>query len=118
LAHRALPAGILLGIGVCLLPLVKALPAAFVLMAFVGICSGFLVVPLDALLQKRGNERGGVGSAIAIQNLFENLCMLGFMSVYAGVTGAGVPVNLIALGFGLVIALSMAALTLTRPKRS
>ena len=117
-AHRALPAGVLLGIGVCLLPLVKALPAAFLLMAFVGICSGFLVVPLDALLQKRGNERGGVGSAIAIQNLFENLCMLGFMSVYAGVTGAGVPVNLIALGFGLVIALSMAALTLTRPKRS
>jgi len=117
-AHRALPAGILLGVGVCLLPLVKGLPSAFVLMAFVGICSGFLVVPLDAVLQKRGNERGGVGSAIAIQNLFENLCMLLFMSAYAGVTGAGVPVNVIALGFGLWIALSMATLTLTRPKRA
>jgi MFS transporter, LPLT family, lysophospholipid transporter len=117
-AHRALPAGILLGIGVCLLPLVKGLPAAFLLMAFVGTCSGFLVVPLDAVLQKRGNERGGVGSAIAIQNLFENLCMLVLMSAYAGVTRAGVPVNVIALGFGLWIALSMAALTATRPRRS
>ena len=117
-AHRALPAGILLGVGVCLLPLVKGLPSAFLLMAFVGVCSGFLVVPLDAVLQKRGNERGGVGSAIAIQNLFENLCMLLFMSAYAGVTGAGVPVNVIALGFGLWIALSMATLTLTRPKRA
>jgi LPLT family lysophospholipid transporter-like MFS transporter len=117
-AHRALPAGILLGIGVSLLPLIHGLPSAFLLMAFVGICSGFLVVPLDAVLQKRGNERGGVGSAIAIQNLFENLCMLLFMSAYAGVTGAGVPVNVIALGFGLLIALSMATLTVTRPKRA
>ena len=117
-ANRALPAGILLGIGVSLLPLIKGLPAAFLLMAFVGICSGFLVVPLDAVLQKRGNERGGVGSAIAIQNLFENLCMLVLMSAYAGVTRASVPVNVIALGFGLFIALSMAALTMTRPKRS
>jgi MFS transporter, LPLT family, lysophospholipid transporter len=117
-AHRALPAGILLGVGICLLPLVRGLPAAFLLMAFVGICSGYLVVPLDAILQKRGNERGGVGPAIAIQNLFENLCMLVFMSAYAGATGAGVPVNVIALGFGLMVALSMAALTATRPKRS
>ena len=113
-ADRALPAGILLGIGVCLLPLIKGLPAAFLLMAFVGICSGFLVVPLDAVLQKRGNERGGVGSAIAIQNLFENLCMLALMSAYAGVIRANVPVNVIALGFGLFIAVSMAALTATR----
>jgi MFS transporter, LPLT family, lysophospholipid transporter len=117
-ANRALPAGILLGIGVSLLPLIKGLPAAFLLMAFVGICSGFLVVPLDAVLQKRGNERGGVGSAIAIQNLFENLCMLVLMSAYAGVTRASVPVNVIALGFGVFIVLSMAALTLTRAKRS
>jgi LPLT family lysophospholipid transporter-like MFS transporter len=117
-ANRALPAGILLGIGVCLLPLIKALPAAFVLMAFVGICSGFLVVPLDAVLQKRGNERGGVGSAIAIQNLFENLCMLVLMSAYAGVTRASVPANVIALGFGLFIAVSMAALTMSRAKHS
>jgi MFS transporter, LPLT family, lysophospholipid transporter len=116
-ADRALPAGILLGIGVCLLPLIKALPVAFLLMAFVGICSGFLVVPLDAVLQKRGNERGGVGSAIAIQNLFENLCMLILMSAYAGVTFARVPVNVIALGFGLLIALSMTALTATRPRK-
>jgi LPLT family lysophospholipid transporter-like MFS transporter len=115
-AHRALPAGIFMGIGVCLLPLIKALPSAFLLMAFVGICSGFLVVPLDAVLQKRGNERGGVGSAIAIQNLFENLCMLVLMSAYAGVTRAGLPVNVIALGFGLFIALSMAALTASRAR--
>jgi hypothetical protein len=45
------------------------------------------------------------------------LCMFVFMSAYAGATGAGVPVNVIALGFGLVVAISMGALTATRQKR-
>ncbi len=113
-AHRALPAGILLGIGVSLLPLVKTLPAAFVLTAYVGACGGFLVVPLDALLQQKGNERDGVGSAIAIQNLVENLFMLLLMSAYTGVTYAGMSTNVIALCFGLLVAVSMTVLTLTR----
>jgi LPLT family lysophospholipid transporter-like MFS transporter len=113
-AHRAIPAGILLGVGVSLLPLIKTLPAAFVLMAFVGACSGFLVVPLDALLQQQGNKRGGVGSAIAIQNLFENLSMLVLMSAYVALTYARIPINLVALSFGLLIALSMAALSAAR----
>jgi MFS transporter, LPLT family, lysophospholipid transporter len=113
-AHRAIPAGVLLGLGISLLPLVKTLPAAFALMAFVGACSGFLVVPLDALLQEHGAKRGGVGSAIAIQNLFENLCMLALMSAYVAVNYARVPINAIALSFGVFVALSMTALTVMR----
>lgn len=117
-AQRAIPAGILLGVGVGLLPLIKTLPEAFVLMAFVGSCSGFLVVPLDALLQQYGNKRGGVGSAIAIQNLFENLCMLALMSAYTAVMYAGMPINTIALCIGILIALSMAALLVGHKLRS
>jgi LPLT family lysophospholipid transporter-like MFS transporter len=117
-AHRAIYAGILLGIGVGSLMLIRTLPEAFALMAFVGTCSGFLVVPLDALLQQHGNKNGGVGSAIAIQNLFENLCMLALMSAYTGLMYARVPINVIALCFGLMIALSMAALALVRLRRS
>jgi LPLT family lysophospholipid transporter-like MFS transporter len=113
-AHRAFPAGILLGLGVSLLPLVNTLAAAFGLTAFVGACGGFLVVPLDALVQQRGNEDGGVGSAIAIQNLFENLCMLVMMSAYTGATYAGLSTNVIGLCFGLLVAASMTLLTLAR----
>ncbi len=116
-AHRAIYAGILLGVGVCLLPLVGTLPAAYALMAFVGTCSGFLLVPLDALLQQNGNERGGVGSAIAIQNLFENLCMLALMSAYTAMTYARVPIDDIALIIGLLVAVSMAALAVSRRRR-
>jgi LPLT family lysophospholipid transporter-like MFS transporter len=116
-AHYAIFSGILLGIGVALLPLVDTLPAAFVLMAFVGACSGFLLVPLNALLQQRGQNHGGVGAAIAIQNLFENLSMLLLMSGYTGMTYARVPVNDTALCFGVLIAVSMAVLAATRMRR-
>jgi LPLT family lysophospholipid transporter-like MFS transporter len=114
--HRALPAGILIGVGVCLLSLVKTLPLAFVAMAFIGVCSGFFVVPLDALLQRQGAAVVGVGPAIAIQNFFENFGMLMLVSGYTAASYVGVPVNDLAVGVGLFIALSIGALTLTRRK--
>jgi MFS transporter, LPLT family, lysophospholipid transporter len=114
--RRALPAGILIGFGVCLLPLVTTQPLAFAVMAFVGICSGFFVVPLDALLQKQGNGGVGAGAAIAIQNMFENLSMLAMVSGYSAAVFLNTPVNAIAIGVGAFIALSMAALTLTHLK--
>jgi MFS transporter, LPLT family, lysophospholipid transporter len=113
---RALPAGILIGFGVCLLPLVTTQLLAFAVMAFVGICSGFFVVPLDALLQKEGNGGVGAGAAIAIQNMFENLSMLALVSGYSAAVFLNAPVNGIAVGVGAFIALSMATLTLTRLK--
>ena len=85
-------------------------------MAFVGICSGFFVVPLDALLQREGEGGVGAGSAIAIQNMFENLSMLALVSGYTAAVFLKVPVNGIAVGVGAFIALSMAALTLARRK--
>jgi MFS transporter, LPLT family, lysophospholipid transporter len=112
--RRALPAGILIGAGVCLLPLATNQPLAFAVMAFVGVCSGFFVVPLDALLQKEGENGVGAGSAIAIQNMFENLSMLALVSGYTAAVFLKVPVNDIAVGVGIFIALSMATLTLTR----
>jgi MFS transporter, LPLT family, lysophospholipid transporter len=112
--HRALPAGILIGFGVCLLPLVGTRPLAFAVMAFVGICSGFFVVPLDALLQREGNGGVGAGAAIAIQNMFENLSMLALVTGYSAAVFLNTPVNDIAIGVGGFIALSMTVLTLTR----
>ena len=110
--HRALPAGILIGLGVCVLPLVNTLPVAFAVMAFIGTCSGFFVVPLDALFQREGKGTVGVGPAIAIQNFFENLGMLTLVSGYTAAAFINVPVNDIAFGVGLFIALAMGALTL------
>ena len=111
---RALPAGVLIGVCVCLLPLAGTQPTAFIVMALVGTCSGFFIVPLDALLQKEGEDSVGVGSAIAIQNFFENIAMLALVSGYTVASFLHVHPNEIAVGFGLFLALSMGALTLTR----
>ena len=115
---RALPAGVLIGIGVCLLPFANSLSLAIAVMIFVGTCSGFFVVPLDALLQRQGEDGTGVGSAIAIQNFFENLSMLALVAGYTAATFMSVPVNHIAVGIGLFTALSMGALTFMRADRS
>jgi LPLT family lysophospholipid transporter-like MFS transporter len=80
-------------------------------MAFVGTCSGFFVVPLDALLQREGESSVGVGPAIAIQNFFENFGTLVLVSGYTAVSFIRVPVNDIAVGVGLSIAVAMGALT-------
>jgi LPLT family lysophospholipid transporter-like MFS transporter len=96
------------------LSLVKTLPLAFTVMAFVGICSGFFVVPLDALLQQEGESSIGVGPAIAIQNFFENFGMLALVSGYTASSFMKVPVNDTAVGVGLFISLSIGALALTR----
>jgi LPLT family lysophospholipid transporter-like MFS transporter len=85
-------------------------------MALVGTCSGFFVVPLDALLQRQRGDGVGVGSAIAIQNFFENLSMLALVTGYTAATFIDVPVNDTAIGLGLFIALTMGALTLARRK--
>jgi len=110
--NRALPAGALIGAGVCLLPLANSLPLAYALMGVVGLCSGFFVVPLDALLQKQGKDTVGAGAAIAIQNFFENFSMLALVSGYTAAMYLKISVNTIAVGLGLSLALAMLALTL------
>jgi LPLT family lysophospholipid transporter-like MFS transporter len=98
---------------VCLLPLAKTVLLAFAVMAFVGMCSGFFVVPLDALLQREGENGVGAGAAIAIQNMFENLSMLALVGGYSAAVFLKIPVNDIAIGVGLFIALSMTTLAMT-----
>lgn len=109
-APRALPAGIVLGLSVCVLAHVSSLHTAFVLMAIVGACGGFFVVPLNALLQDRGSRSVGAGNAIAIQNLSENTLMLVMVGLYTLTSRAGVSVDATAIGFGMCLTASIAAL--------
>jgi hypothetical protein len=53
-----------------------------------------------------------VGPAIAIQNFFENFGMLVLVSGYTAASFIRVPVNDIAVGVGLFIAVTMGALGL------
>jgi LPLT family lysophospholipid transporter-like MFS transporter len=115
-ADRSLPAGVLLGIAVCLLAGTTTLSWAFALMAVLGACGGFFVVPLNALLQERGHESVGAGNAIAIQNLAENSTMLLMIGLYTVTARAGAPVRDTAVGFGACLSLAIAGLWIYRAR--
>jgi LPLT family lysophospholipid transporter-like MFS transporter len=109
-AGRALPAGVLIGVAVCVLSTVTNLPAAITIMVVVGACGGFFVVPLNALLQERGRETVGAGHAVAVQNLAENGAMLLILALYTLTVRAGAPITGLASGFGVLLAVAMSAL--------
>jgi MFS transporter, LPLT family, lysophospholipid transporter len=109
-AHRALPSGVLIGVAVCVMSIVHSLPVAFAVLTLIGAAGGFFVVPLNALLQERGHNTVGTGHAIAIQNLGENATMLVMIGIYALLVRAGVPIDLIALVFGMAFSLAIAGL--------
>ena len=115
-AERALPAGMLIGIGVCVLAATTNLYAAFTIMVVVGAGGGFFVVPLNALLQERGHRTVGTGHAIAVQNLAENTAMLLMLGLYTVVVRAGAPITGLAAGFGGALALSIGGLWLHRAR--
>ena len=113
-ADRALPAGVLLGIAVCVLSVTSSVPVAFVIMVIVGAGGGFFVVPLNALLQERGHQTVGAGHAIAAQNLAENTMMLLMVGLYTLVVRAGAPIVALAAGFGAALAASIGVLWVLR----
>jgi LPLT family lysophospholipid transporter-like MFS transporter len=115
-ADRALPAGVLIGVFLCLLAITSRLPTAFVLMVLVGASGGFFVIPLNALLQERGHESVGAGNAIAAQNLAENATMLVMIALYTLAARAGAPVRGTAAVFGLSLAAAIAMLWIGRAR--
>lgn len=116
--NRALIGGLLLGPAVMALALVHSLPLAALLMVAIGACSGWFVVPLNALLQERGHQTIGAGNALAVQNFFENFSMLALVGLYWAATLAHAPVLDIAAGFGLFLLAVIGTLSLLRHKEA
>jgi MFS transporter, LPLT family, lysophospholipid transporter len=112
-AGRALLGGLLLGPAILALVFVTKLSTAMVLMAVIGACGGFFVVPLNALLQERGHLSIGAGRALAVQNFVEYIFMLLFVGVYSAAEIA-LPIATSIIGFGVLLLLSIGALALHR----
>lgn len=112
--NRALPAGILIGGLIMAFAFVDHLYLAILLLILTGACGGFYVVPLNALLQERGHETVGAGHAIAIQNFFENGCMLLMIGFYTLLDKQGVSVVDSTMIVGAVVLLAIGSLSLLR----
>lgn len=77
-------AGIGMSISVILFLTQENLYLAYGALLLVGICGGIFLIPLNALLQERGGKLKSTGTAIAIQNLFENSFMMIALLVFGG----------------------------------
>jgi len=108
--NRALPAGVLIGLAIMGFAHLTSLPLAMGLLIIVGLCGGFYVVPLNALLQERGHETVGAGHAIAVQNVFENFAMIIMIGLYTLMVGSGMSVITSASVFGTVVFVSIGGL--------
>jgi LPLT family lysophospholipid transporter-like MFS transporter len=115
--NRALLGGLLLGPMILVMAGVDTLGSAALVMAGIGLCGGLFVVPLNALLQERGHDSVGAGSALAVQNFSENLTMLLFVGAYSAVSAAGVAVVPTIIGFGLVLLLAVGGIGAVRLAR-
>jgi len=72
-----------------------------------GVIGGFLVVPMNALLQHRGHNLMGAGRSIAVQNFNEQACILGLGAFYTAMTKFGISAFGAITLFGLVVAGTM-----------
>lgn len=113
-ADRAMIGGILLGPLIIALAMQGDLPASVVLLTLVGAAGGLFVVPLNALLQDRGQQSVGTGRALAVQNLFENLAMLLLVGVFQLLIRWGFNAAESLMFFGLLLAVSMLLLAWRR----
>lgn len=103
-ATRVIPLGIGMGLLVVLMNFIDNVWMAAPFLILLGGLGGFLVVPMNALLQHRGHNLMGAGRSIAVQNFNEQACILGLGATYSFSTGMGLSAFGAITAFGLVVA--------------
>jgi MFS family permease len=103
-ATLVLPLGVGMGLLVILLNFITNVWVAAPFLILLGALGGFLVVPMNALLQHRGHNLMGAGRSIAVQNFNEQACILCLGGLYSLSTGMGVSAFVAISAFGLLVA--------------
>ena len=106
-ATRVIPLGIAMGLLVICMNFIQHLWIAVPFLIVLGGLGGYLVVPMNALLQHRGHELMGAGRSIAVQNFNEQSCILGLGVLYSASTMLGLSAYGAITGFGLIVAVTM-----------
>jgi MFS transporter, LPLT family, lysophospholipid transporter len=103
-ATRLIPLGIAMGVLMFGLNFISSIWVAIPFLILLGGLAGYLVVPMNALLQHRGHNLMGAGRSIAVQNFNEQACILGLGGMYALGTSLGVTAFGTIAFFGFLIA--------------
>ncbi|MFM2118719.1 MAG: hypothetical protein RL722_187, partial [Pseudomonadota bacterium] len=99
-----MPLGIAMGVLVISLNVISNVWLAAPFLVLLGGLGGFLVVPMNALLQHRGHNLMGAGRSIAVQNFNEQACILALGAFYTGLTRLGMSAFGAITIFGLLVA--------------
>jgi MFS transporter, LPLT family, lysophospholipid transporter len=102
-ATNVMPLGIAMGFLVILLNFISNVWLAAPFLIILGAIGGYLVVPMNALLQHRGHNLMGAGRSIAVQNFNEQACILGLGAFYSLSTGMGLSAFAAITAFGVVV---------------
>ena len=106
-ATHVIPMGIAMGLLVILMNHIHNVWMAAPFLILLGGLGGFLVVPMNALLQHRGHNLMGAGRSIAVQNFNEQACILILGAFYSLSTGMGLSAFGAITAFGVVVAVMM-----------
>ena len=82
-APNVLGLGVVMGLVMVALNVITNLWVAVPFLIALGAIGGFLVVPMNALLQHRGHNLMGAGRSIAVQNFNEQACILAVGVLYS-----------------------------------
>ena len=104
---RVIALGIGMGALIIMLIFITNVWVAAPFLILLGALGGFLVVPMNALLQHRGHNLMGAGRSIAVQNFNEQACILVLGAAYSLSAGLGVHTFGAITGFGVVVAFVM-----------
>jgi LPLT family lysophospholipid transporter-like MFS transporter len=106
-ATDVIPLGIGMGLLVIVMIAIRDVWVAAPFLMVLGAIGGYLVVPMNALLQHRGHNLMGAGRSIAVQNFNEQACILALGAFYVGMTRMGLSAFVAITVFGLVVAGTM-----------
>lgn len=106
-ATRVIRLAIFMGLLIVAMNAIDKLWLAVPFLIVLGGIGGYLVVPMNALLQHRGHNLMGAGRSIAVQNFNEQTCILLLGLLYSAATGLGASAYAAITGFGLMVAGTM-----------
>jgi MFS family permease len=106
-APRLMFLGIAMGLLVLVMNFIDNVWVAAPFFILLGGLGGFLVVPMNALLQHRGHNLMGAGRSIAVQNFNEQACILALGGLYAAASAMGLSAFNAIICFGVIVAGNM-----------
>jgi LPLT family lysophospholipid transporter-like MFS transporter len=115
--RRARIPAFLMGLAIAALAGVDSLNPARGVLFVVGMMGGLFIVPINAALQHQGSETIGSGSAVALQNFFQNLSMLIAVGAYTGAAAKHITPNLALISLGVMVFIITFAISLHLPRQ-